>query len=174
VGLISIASPPYGSWMFAHGSRGNYPFPPFPRQPGKSVQRKNNSGASRARTDDLIVANSQPCPRCCDTEEVRVAPRGSVHAVRRIFSALHAFPSDTERTLSRRAGMAGLRHKQRHKHVLRGTRYRSAQEPPPGQDIFILARTIFRRFRTLPGSIRSLDCGYGVTLKTAPQPMGLQ
>jgi hypothetical protein len=37
-------------------------------------------GASRARTDDLIVANSQPCARGCDIEEVRMTGRDSVHA----------------------------------------------------------------------------------------------
>jgi len=37
-------------------------------------------GASRDRTDDLIVANSEPCPGRRDTEEVQIARRGSVHA----------------------------------------------------------------------------------------------
>src|SRR5208337_3789822 len=37
-------------------------------------------GASRDRTDDLIVANSQPCRGCSDTEEPRVIQRGSAHA----------------------------------------------------------------------------------------------
>ena len=39
-----------------------------------------SGGASRDRTDDLIVANSQPCPRRRDTEEVGIARKGSVHA----------------------------------------------------------------------------------------------
>jgi hypothetical protein len=37
-------------------------------------------GAGRDRTDDLIVANSQPCARCSDTEEVKMTWIGSVHA----------------------------------------------------------------------------------------------
>jgi hypothetical protein len=41
---------------------------------------RNLGGAGRDRTDDLIVANSQPCSRPNDTEEVRVAQSGSVHA----------------------------------------------------------------------------------------------
>ena len=66
--------------------------------------------------------------------------------VRRIFPALHLYPSDTERILPTPAGMARLRHKPRHKHTLRATGYRSGQKPPPGQDIFTLAQTIFRKF----------------------------
>jgi hypothetical protein len=37
-------------------------------------------GASRDRTDDLIVANSQPCARSSDCEEVRMTQMGSIHA----------------------------------------------------------------------------------------------
>jgi len=37
-------------------------------------------GASRDRTDDLIVANSQTSARWRDTEEVWMAWKGSVHA----------------------------------------------------------------------------------------------
>jgi hypothetical protein len=37
-------------------------------------------GASRARTDDLLVANSETCPTRRDTEEVGVMCRGSVYA----------------------------------------------------------------------------------------------
>src|ERR1039457_6715352 len=37
-------------------------------------------GASRDRTVDLIVANSQLCPRRRDNPEARVTQKGSVHA----------------------------------------------------------------------------------------------
>src|SRR5260370_4496123 len=36
---------------------------------------------------------------------------------RRIYRARCVYPSDTEQTHARRAGMAGLRHKSRHKHA---------------------------------------------------------
>ncbi len=40
---------------------------------------EKHGGASRDRTDDLIVANSLPCPRWRDIKEARMRLRGSVY-----------------------------------------------------------------------------------------------
>jgi hypothetical protein len=47
-----------------------------------------NGGASRDRTDDLIVANSQLSARRCDTQEVHLIWRGSVYAALTHFHCL--------------------------------------------------------------------------------------
>src|ERR1019366_447603 len=46
----------------------------------QACEEDGYGGASQDRTDDLIVANSQPRARRRDSEEARIAPRGSVHA----------------------------------------------------------------------------------------------
>jgi hypothetical protein len=48
------------------------------------------------------------------------------------------------------------------------------KNPHPVKIFSSLRGQFFGNFGLCLGSIRSLDCGYGVTSKTAPQPMGLQ
>jgi hypothetical protein len=66
--------------------------------------------------DDLIVANSRPCERHSDTEEVRIAWRGNIHAGLLAVASPHLLPSDSAQTRTTPAGMAELRHKQQHNH----------------------------------------------------------
>jgi hypothetical protein len=67
------------------------------------------------RTSDLYRVKSRTCQRWGDTKEVGLAWRGNVHAGPTCPPAHYLYPCDNERNVPTRVGMAGLRHKARHK-----------------------------------------------------------
>ena len=76
-------------------------------------------GAKRDRTADLLVANSRIEASPSETEEAGVTPEVWIDGRLKQFPVRHPTSSDMERHPRTPAGMPGLRHKVRHKSVLR-------------------------------------------------------
>ena len=102
------------------------------------------------------------------TRAKREWQRGAVFMrVRRIFAALHLYPSDSDLQRPRRAGMRGLRHMSRHKTVRPELESRHVRgNPPPLRSSAPLAKSTSGEFAfaspyKIPGVFLSVTLSHG-------------